>query len=142
MLIKLNENGNVRTCLYESSNILGSTYDKSTKELVITFKRGTQYKYYDVSNVDYTRFEVSDSQGVVLNSHIKKYKTETIDTVDPNKFIDEINNVKLDELKSFESLLSKTCGFIVDEFNVNNELSLKTINTLQEVLNKVIELKK
>lgn len=99
MLVKtLNENGLIKTT-YSSSNIVASTYDKVSKELIITFSNGGQYKYYDVSLTDYTRFEMADSQGAVHNTHIKKYKYESLGKIDVSALITEINDLKENQKK-------------------------------------------
>jgi hypothetical protein len=73
MLLKKQENDNVTKAIYASSNVCASTYDRTTKNLTIIFNNGGQYRYTNVSETDYTRFELADSQGVIINSHIKKY---------------------------------------------------------------------
>jgi hypothetical protein len=80
MLLKRVEKENIVKSIYDSSNILASKYDKTTKDLTITFKRGAQYKYIGVSSSDYMRFETAESQGAILNSHIKgKFVTEKLE---------------------------------------------------------------
>ena len=73
MLLKTQEQDNKKKSIYASSNICASIYDKSTSALTILFNNGGQYVYEGVTNTDYTRFEMADSQGAVFNSHIKKY---------------------------------------------------------------------
>jgi len=76
--------------LYKSSNILASIYSESTKELEIIFKRGSRYLYENVTATDYTRFELADSQGKILNSHIKAYTFKKLDDVDPKSVEESI----------------------------------------------------
>jgi hypothetical protein len=85
MLLKKQEKDNVTKAIFSSSNICASTYDRTTKNLTIIFNKGAQYKYPNVSETDYTRFELADSQGVVFNSHIKKYDFEKLDNVDTSQ---------------------------------------------------------
>jgi hypothetical protein len=73
MILKKQTKDNLVKAIYASSNICASTYDTQTKDLVIIFNNGGQYKYPNVSETDYTRFEIADSQGAIFNSHIKKY---------------------------------------------------------------------
>ena len=94
MLLKKQENNNVTKAIYASSNVCASTYDRTTKNLTIIFNNGGQYRYSNVSETDYTRFELSDSQGGVLNSHIKKYDFEKLDKVDTAAIIKEVNELK------------------------------------------------
>ena len=49
MLLKRTQKENLVESTYDSSNILSSKYDKDSKKLTITFKRGVQYTYMDVS---------------------------------------------------------------------------------------------
>lgn len=69
-------------CLIESTNILKTEYNETTKDFIVTFKAGTRYKYLDVLNRDYVRFEISESQGSVFNKTMKSYKFEKLDPVD------------------------------------------------------------
>jgi hypothetical protein len=99
MLLKKQENDNVTKAIYASSNVCASTYDRTTKNLTIIFNNGGQYRYTNVSETDYTRFELADSQGVIINSHIKKYDFEKLDKVDPNLILLEVNQLKEAEKK-------------------------------------------
>ena len=65
--------------IYDSSHILASKYNTISQKLAIIFKNGTQYLYHDVKLTDYQLFETSDSQGKIINSTIKKYKTEKVE---------------------------------------------------------------
>jgi uncharacterized protein YheU (UPF0270 family) len=94
MLLKKQEKDNVTKAIFSSSNICASTYDRTTKNLTIIFSKGTQYKYPNVSETDYTRFELADSQGVVFNSHIKKYNFEKLDNVDVSSILTEVTELK------------------------------------------------
>ena len=94
MILKKQEQNNLVKAIYASSNICASTYNTQTKDLVIIFNNGGQYKYPNVSETDYTRFELADSQGVVFNSHIKKYDFEKLDKVDTATIIKEVNELK------------------------------------------------
>ena len=81
--------------IYESSNILASRYNTISQKLAIIFKGGRQYLYHDVKRTDYNTFETAESQGKILNSHIKNYKTEKIEgTVDTTPIIEQIQLLK------------------------------------------------
>jgi len=97
MILKRQEKDNIIKALYDSSNILASTYDSNKNNLTIMFKSGTQYKYSNVSKSDYMRFEIAESQGSVFNTHIKKYAFEKLGNVDATEIINEANNLKIDE---------------------------------------------
>ena len=83
-------------CLIDSSNILLSEYDKTKKTLRITFKAGTQYLYKDMLDRDYTRFEVSESQGSVFNKTMRKYEFEKLDKIDTTELLERIKENKGD----------------------------------------------
>lgn len=97
MILKRQEKDGKVKAMYESSNILASTYDTTTNDLTIIFKAGTQYKYTKVSKTDYMRFEIAESQGAVFNSHIKKYPTTKLESVDPARILSEATNLKAQE---------------------------------------------
>lgn len=81
--------------IYESSNILASRYNTISQKLAIIFKGGRQYLYHDVKRDDYNEFESSKSQGKVLNSKIKKYKTDRVDgVVDTTPILEQIEILK------------------------------------------------
>jgi uncharacterized protein YheU (UPF0270 family) len=114
MLLKKQEKDNVTKAIYASSNICASTYDRTTKNLTIIFNKGTQYKYPNVSETDYTRFELADSQGVVFNSHIKKYDFEKLDNVDASSILTEVTELKESEDKI---KIEKATKFMVTAIN-------------------------
>jgi len=94
ILNKHEEKGSIEN-LYQSSNVLASKYDTINKKLAIIFKSGRQYLYYDVTKEDYEIFESAESQGKILNSIIKKYKTERVDDViDVTPIYEQINQLK------------------------------------------------
>jgi len=93
-VIQKTEKGDVIECLIDSSNIIMSEYNQKNKSLVITFKAGTQYKYFDVLHRDYMRFEISESQGSVFNKTMRKYKYEKLDAIDVAPLKEQIENIK------------------------------------------------
>ena len=99
MILKRQEKDNLVKAIYSSSNICASTYDKSTKNLVIIFSKGGQYEYTGVSESDYMRFERADSQGAVMNTHIKKYPFSKLADVDTKTIINEISTLKVADEK-------------------------------------------
>mgnify|MGYP001238126044 CR=1 FL=1 len=81
--------------IYDSSHILASKYNTISQKLAIIFKNGTQYLYHDVKMTDYELFEGSDSQGKVINSTIKNYKTEKVDgKIDVTPILEQIQTFK------------------------------------------------
>jgi len=97
MILKRKEKEGVIKAIYSSSNICASVYNTVTNELSIIFNHGGQYKYTDVAKTDYMRFETADSQGSVLNTHIKKYATSKLDNVDTTEILKEVEELKVKE---------------------------------------------
>lgn len=103
MILKRQEKDNKIKAMYKSSTILASVYESDTNNLTIIFTNGGQYKYAGVTLTDYTRFETADSQGIVLNSHIKKYTFEKLMPVDTTAIIKEITELsKTDDKTSVD----------------------------------------
>lgn len=109
MLVKRNElEGVIIESLFSSSNILASSYNKDTRELILTFNKGGRYKYLDVSFNDYTRFEIAESQGSVFYSHINKHSSEKLTSVNPSKLINEVEKrVKEEKIEIYNLKLEK-----------------------------------
>ena len=95
ILKKQEKNGKIKA-MYSSSNICASIYDTTTNELTLIFNNGGQYKYTGVSNTDYMRFEIADSQGSVMNTHIKKYPFTKLDKVDTTEILKEVAELSKD----------------------------------------------
>jgi KTSC domain len=120
---------NIIDVLYESSNVLTSTFNTQTKELEIIFKNGGKYKYNGVTTSDYTRFEISESQGTAFTNYIKKYPTEKLGSVDTTLIVNELNAIitkeKNDELYKLYLQIVHDLNIICqynkpDEFNRAN----------------------
>jgi len=63
----------------QSSNLVKTEYDTSTKKLIVEFKNGMKYEYDDVPHQSYTQFRSAQSQGNYFNTQIaKKYKYKKI----------------------------------------------------------------
>lgn len=88
---------------YDSSNIVASSYNKTTKDLNVTFKNGGSYTYQGVSESDFMRFETADSQGKVINTNIKKYPFLKHDNVEVDDIIKEIKTLKDEATKALET---------------------------------------
>ena len=97
MILKKQEKDNIIKAMYDSSNVLASIYDTNTNDLILIFNKGNQYKYSNVSVTDYTRFEISESQGKVFNTHIKTHSFEKLGQVNPEEIYAEINSLKAAE---------------------------------------------
>ena len=119
MLLKRVEKENVVKAIYDSSNILASKYEKNNKKLTITFKRGAQYIYNDVSASDYMRFETAESQGAILNSHIKPYSFEKGETVDADLIVEDIDKIKKEEIIKIQESIISDMEHIISDFDIN-----------------------
>jgi len=141
MLIKRNEKGDNVEVLYNSSNILASSWDKTTHNLTITFKRGVQYIYKDVRPTDYTRFELAESQGVELNKRIKNvYTYEKLSNVDTGDLVKEIYAYQQEEMGDVgKNLITAMKSFIVSHQN-KNTIDLKEVENIEFFINKVKEI--
>ncbi len=93
MVVKKEEKDGLVECLYQSSNIIASEYDETKSYMTVTFKSGTKYGYFDVLHRDYIRFELSESQGVVFNKTMRKYKYEKLEEADIEPLKEEINEL-------------------------------------------------
>ena len=92
ILKKQEKNGKVKA-MYSSSNICASVYDTATGDLTLIFNNGGQYQYAAVSKTDYMRFEMAESQGSVMNTHIKKYPFTKLDKVDTTEILKEVQDL-------------------------------------------------
>lgn len=145
MLLKqLIENDLIKST-YSSSNIVASSYDKTKKELIITFANGGQYIYYDVSLTDYTRFELADSQGAVFNSHIKKHNFKLIGNIITDDLLTEINDLKNAQKKQMLEdsaiiMIHKLQGLLTHyntHNSINDELFKKGLDAMNEYKTKL-----
>jgi hypothetical protein len=143
MLLKRKQKENLIEATYDSSNILSSKYDKESKRLTITFKRGAQYTYMDVSSSDYLRFETAESQGIILNSHIKLHSFEKGDVVDAKVIEEEIDKLKQEELRLKQQSIIDDMELIISDFDINSEFKetklMNLINKIEKYFNPTNE---
>lgn len=133
MILKRQEkDGNIKA-MYSSSNVCASTYNKTSQELTIIFNNGGQYLYEGVSLTDYTRFEMADSQGKVINSHIKKYTFTKLDAVDTKVILNEIETIKKveDEIQINSAVKSMIDKFqaVVNYYETTGNLGSKLLES-------------
>jgi len=102
------ENGNedVIEAIYDSSNLLKTTYLPKLQRLYIYFKKGIVYSYYNVDATTYSEFELSESQGVYHNKNLKnntkfpyskEFKMLNFEIQNINEEIEEALKSKLNE---------------------------------------------
>jgi predicted transcriptional regulator len=98
MILKRQEKNGKIKAMYSSSTICASIFDTTTRDLIVIFNNGSQYKYPSVDLTDYTRMETADSNGSVFNTYIKKKYTNF-------EKMDKLNSQTIDEiLKEIETL--------------------------------------
>lgn len=132
--------------VYNSSNILQTTYFPSSEKLYISFNRGGVYSYLNVTQELYEEFKNAESQGEFFSSRIKKnvkqfpymkeytlYPNEIKDLkeiVNENKKETEVKKIILTEKEQYSNiieLLMKGLEFYATEENYfedkNNKFS-------------------
>ena len=125
-------------CLFDSSNIVASSYNTENRDLTVTFKRGTQYIYRNVAQRDYTRFELAESQGKVLNTHIKSYAFIKGDDINVEALINEVNSVKVDEGKVQEEILFKNMQDFIIGTEIDGKMNMELLDKINELTIKVL----
>ena len=124
MILKRQETDGIIKAIYSSSNICASTYNTTNNDLVVIFNHGGQYRYTSVSKTDYMRFETADSQGSVLNTHIKKYASSKMDGVNTSEIMKEVETLKSGD----------------DEKHVSPETATKTmLETMNDIIGSYIK---
>lgn len=141
MLINRIKNENVIKAFYQSSNILASTYNETTKDLNIVFKKGNSYTYRNVETKDYFRFETSESQGETFNKYIKQYPFIKGESIDVNLITEEVNKIKEEEINGFEITIINNLKTIVNDYSERSKLNYKLLNDNELLFNKLKELK-
>jgi CRISPR/Cas system CSM-associated protein Csm2 small subunit len=140
MIIDKVEKNGIVEAIYESSNIIASTYNQSDKTLNIIFKHGGSYSYSNVENTDYIRFETAESQGKVLNSNIKKYAFIKNENVDTSEVIDRIKKLKQEEIESFKEVIFKLLKENTSSYeNIGKFSSLNKLNKSIVAYNKLLD---
>lgn len=124
MLLKRKQQDNKTKVIYKSSTICASIFENDTKALTVIFNNGGQYKYANVSDTDYTRFETGDSQGIILNSHIKKYPFTKLDPLDVTAILKEIEDLSTSDTAielvtkakvMIDAMLRVSAGFVATD---------------------------
>jgi hypothetical protein len=136
MILDRVEKDDLVKAIYESSNIVASTYNRSAKNLNIVFKNGGSYTYLNVPPTDYLRFETAESQGKVLNGEIKKYQFLKHDNVNVDDVIKKIKLIKEEEIKSLEVGMLGLMRDTIETYDTTKSLH----NTQFDKLSKMISL--
>lgn len=138
MLLNKTEKDGVVSAHYDSTNILASKWDG--KDLTVIFKHGASYTYNDVSRTDYTRFELAESQGAVLNAKIKAYSFTKNDGVDSSAILKEIEDNKAANVKRFEEGMVDQMRLISSAYEANPVLSKVSLEQLTAMIIKHSEM--
>jgi len=136
MLLKKDEKNGIVTGFYDSTNILMSEYNKNENDLTIVFKGGGKYTYKGVTFRDFTRFELADSQGVCLNTHIKtKYGFENLGKVDTKFITEELKIIAEETIKELGEILITKMESLVKENKESGTISKILLNSLKTDIN-------
>lgn len=137
MILERVEKDGLVEALYESSNVVASSYNKNQNDLTVTFKNGGNYTYQGVSETDYVRFETAESQGKVLNANLKKYPFLKHEKVDVDDIIKRIKDVKNKEL---DAMLVGIEDAMVDYTNSLHSIDRKDYDYLEKALDRVADM--
>lgn len=135
MILERVEKDDLVKAIYESSNIVASTYNKEAKNLNIVFKNGGSYTYQGVSSTDYLRFETAESQGMVLNNEIKKYSFLKHDNVNVDDVIKKIKLIKDEEIKSMEIGIIELMNETIKTYDTTKTIHPIHIDKLNRLFN-------
>lgn len=137
MLIKkyFDNNENKEVSLYNSSNILGSEFDKENNELTVIFNRGAKYIYKNVEGTDYVRFNTAKSQGKALNEHIKpNYEYLRKDDVDVDKYEKKVKEASKKEVEQIEKELSEIMEECIDQYQNNGTIQRGELGYVESLI--------
>jgi len=134
MIIQREEKDGIVKGFYKSSNVALSEYNKATKDLTITFGYGGVYTYHNVPQKDYHRFELAESQGKVLSSHIKSFTFTKMDAVGKDEVTNLVNEALESEKLSFTHRIVEIMGEIIENYLQNGKKGLNP--KLMEELDK------
>ena len=106
MILKRQEKNGKIKAMYSSATVCASVFDTTTRDLIVIFNNGGQYKYPSIELTDYTRFETAESNGSTFNTYIKKKYTnfEKMDKLDDETIKAVLKEIE--ELKGAEDKAS------------------------------------
>jgi len=92
-----NEDGSIGyyESIYDSSNVLQTTYFPENKRLFISFNRGGVYSYNGVSQELYEEFKSAESQGKFFATTIRKYPKKYTFRKEYTLYPNEVKDLKL-----------------------------------------------
>ena len=136
MLLKKVETEEKIESLFDSSNIKAALYNKIDNQLILTFGKGNQYAYINVTPTDYARFELAESQGKIFNSLIKpKYEFVKLDVKDISKIEEEVDNLLFKEIQELEDMfliqLNQVC-------NISGRIPTNALELIKSTIDKLL----
>jgi len=137
MILRRVEKEGIVKAIYKSSNVLASKYDKANEVLTITFNKGTNYTYTGVPATDYTRFEIAESQGKILNAYIKKHPFTKGEDIDPTKIIEEVEKHQANEIKELEGMLIKAMDATIKGYAKKEIMDAGDLTKVQYLISKL-----
>lgn len=132
LISKIEKNGFIEV-LYESSNIVRSTYNIEDKTLGIVFKSGVEYFYEDVSSKDYYAFELADSQGKVFNTKIKSHTFTKGGDVNVDLIKESIRDKEKFEITSLKKHVVSLCKAIDNYDTSKIDELVKTVDLIKKL---------
>ena len=86
----------IYNALWDSSNILKTSYNATNKQLFVTFKRGGVYYYNDIDILVHKNMLESESIGSFINSQIKpKYTAIKVGVAEEEDISVILNEIKV-----------------------------------------------
>lgn len=113
IISKYDEEQRIDRCWYDSSNIIFSeTNDKQDelKEIIVVFKGGRAYKYFNVNVNDIVLFKhggVSGSIGKAFEQYLKKYPFEKLESYNLVVLEEEKQMLLLERAEKYKKILEE-----------------------------------
>jgi hypothetical protein len=134
MLLRKTVKNDVVKASYESSNILVSEYNQKNNDLTVVFKNGGKYTYNNVKLTDYTRFELADSQGKVLNTHIKAYAFVNHGKIDTTSLTEEIQTIKKADLQEYAEVIKTNALGLASSVDMGIDLTDSKLDEMAKAM--------
>lgn len=84
--------GKIR-CLINSSNLLETVYNPTTREMLVTFNHGRVYQYKNIDPKLYGGFEKSESMGKYFHQFFKNLPSKRLNDIDTIVLITELKAI-------------------------------------------------
>lgn len=134
MLLERISKNNIVEALYESSNIVASTYDMNNNQLKLVFKGGAEYIYNNVPITEYYKLELAESQGVAFNKYLRSYPFEKGGEVDISMLHERIQEVKQQEIDGISNDLIEAARHLVDFYEEGASIDEDSLKRLKRII--------